>query len=83
MSTKTNTIILLSRGTTGTDKTQPNSTSALVGAGMIGSSLAYHLSVRGVNVTVLDQRTNLLPSDDGSYKDHDIDPGTATSASFA
>ena len=64
-------------------QTQPNSTSGLVGAGMIGSSLAYHLSVRGVNVTVLDQRTNLLPSDDGSYKDHDIDPGTATSASFA
>lgn len=52
----------------------------VVGAGMLGSSIAYHLSTRGVNVTVLDQRTSLLPPEEGSM---DIDPGTATSSSFA
>ncbi|KAL7527315.1 hypothetical protein ACHAXR_005700 [Thalassiosira sp. AJA248-18] len=59
-------------------------TAVIVGAGMVGSSIAYHLSMRGVNVTVMDQRTNLLPPSDGSSsKKHDIDPGTATSSSFA
>ena len=45
---------------------------------MIGSSIAYHLSRLVVKVTVLDERTNLLQTDDD-----DIDPGTATSSSFA
>ena len=66
------------------DNTQEVSNSpksvVIVGAGMIGSSIAYHLSKRGVNVTVLDQRTNLFPRDE-STKDS-VDPGTATSSSF-
>lgn len=56
----------------------------IVGAGMIGSSIAYHLSMRGVKVTVMDQNRNLLPpgEDDDGCEDHDIDPGIATSSSF-
>ena len=56
----------------------------IVGAGMIGSSIAYHLSMRGVKVAVMDQQTNLLPTgdDDDGCEDHDIDPGIATSSSF-
>jgi len=50
----------------------------VVGAGIMGSSIAYHLSILGVKVIVLDERTNLLPSEDDG-----IDPGTATSSSFA
>jgi glycine/D-amino acid oxidase-like deaminating enzyme len=52
----------------------------IIGAGMIGSSIAFHLSKRGVNVTVLDQRNNILPSVDNI---NELDPGTATSSSFA
>ena len=51
----------------------------VIGAGMVGSSIACHLSQRGVNVTVLDQRSNLLPT---AIND-DIDPGVATSSTFA
>ncbi|KAL7488786.1 hypothetical protein ACHAW6_014382 [Cyclotella cf. meneghiniana] len=52
----------------------------VIGSGIIGSSMAYHLSLRGVNVTIMDTKTNLLPNN--STID-DIDPGTATSSSFA
>ena len=55
-------------------------TAVVVGAGMIGSSIAYHLAKeQGMNVTVLDQRTNLLPTED----EKTVDPGTATSSSFS
>ena len=55
-------------------------TAVVVGAGMIGSSIAYHLAKeQGMNVTVLDQRTNLLPTRD----EETVDPGTATSSSFS
>ena len=59
-------------------------TALVVGAGIIGSSIACHLSMRGVKVTVMDQKTNLLPHGDGrgGCEDHDIDPGIATSSSF-
>ncbi|KAL3791251.1 hypothetical protein HJC23_000868 [Cyclotella cryptica] len=52
----------------------------VIGSGIIGSSIAYHLSLRGVNVTVMDMKANLLPRNSTS---DDIDPGTATSSSFA
>lgn len=52
----------------------------IIGAGMIGSSIAFHLSKRGVNVTVLEQRNSILPSVDDM---NELDPGTATSSSFA
>ncbi|KAL7547468.1 hypothetical protein ACHAWF_010764 [Thalassiosira exigua] len=55
----------------------------VVGAGILGSSIALSLSMRGVKVTVMDERTNLLPPGNHSSGDHDIDPGTATSSSFA
>lgn len=55
-------------------------TAVVVGAGMIGSSIAYHLAKeQGMNVTVLDRRTNLLPTRD----EETVDPGTATSSSFS
>jgi len=53
----------------------------VVGAGMFGSSIAYHLSRLGVKITVLDERKKLLPST--ADEDDVIDPGTATSSSFA
>lgn len=62
----------------------------IIGAGIIGSSLAYHLSRFGdVQVTVLDKSTNLLPREakDGIDDDDDnndgFSPGVATSSSFA
>jgi glycine/D-amino acid oxidase-like deaminating enzyme len=56
----------------------------VIGAGIVGSSIACHLSMRGVKVTVMDQKTNLLPHGDGcdGCEHHDIDPGVATSSSF-
>ena len=62
------------------DHTSTTKSVIVVGAGMIGSSIAYHLSRLGVKVTVLDERTTLLPS---TTDDDGIDPGTATSSSFA
>ena len=60
-------------------------TAIVVGAGILGSSVAFHLSMHGAKVTVIDQRTNLLPSTDKSngHSHHSIDPGAATSSSFA
>mmetsp|Transcript_15752 Transcript_15752/g.23382 ORF Transcript_15752/g.23382 Transcript_15752/m.23382 type:complete len:841 (+) Transcript_15752:96-2618(+) len=56
----------------------------IVGAGIIGSSLAHHLSRRGdLKVTVLDKSTNLLPKTGATDEDDDIYPGVATSSSFA
>ena len=52
----------------------------VIGAGMLGSSIAYHLSQRGVNVILMDIKTNLLPI---HSSEKDIDPGTATASSFA
>lgn len=52
----------------------------IVGAGMVGSSIAYHLSQQpGIQVTVLDQKCNILPN----TPDEIIDPGIATSSTFA
>ncbi|KAL9190688.1 hypothetical protein ACHAXT_000394 [Thalassiosira profunda] len=53
----------------------------VVGAGMLGSNIAYHLTKRGVKVTVMDRRTNLLPPENEQQRE--IDPGTATCSSFA
>ncbi|KAL7457061.1 hypothetical protein ACHAWC_008531 [Mediolabrus comicus] len=61
----------------------------IIGAGIIGSSLAYHLSRLGdVQVTVLDKSTNLLPREAKGDNDKDgnndgFSPGVATSSSFA
>ncbi len=59
----------------------------IIGAGIIGSSLAYHLSRLGdVKVSVLDKSTNLLPreaKDDNDDNNDGFSPGVATSSSFA
>lgn len=70
---------------TSTDQQSTTKSVIVVGAGMVGSSIAYHLSKHGAVVTVIDQRTNLLPSSENNGKGNDntIDPGTATSSSFA
>lgn len=57
----------------------PPTSVVVIGAGMIGSSIAYHLSRRGVNVALMDIKTNILPNSSNG----DIDPGTATASSFA
>jgi len=57
-----------------------NRSVVIIGAGMVGSSIAYHLSQQpGVQVTVVDQRLNILPN----TQDEIIDPGIATSSTFA
>ncbi|KAL7442085.1 hypothetical protein ACHAXM_008218 [Skeletonema potamos] len=56
----------------------------IIGAGIIGSSLAHHLSRRDdFKVTVLDKFTNLLPKSATADQDDGIYPGVATSSSFA
>jgi hypothetical protein len=57
--------------------TKSSKSVVVIGAGVVGSSIAYHLSRRGVNVVVMDTSNKLLPANGG------IDPGTATSTSFA
>lgn len=56
-----------------------NKSVIVIGAGMIGSSIAYHLSLRNINVTVMDINNNILPDNSSD----DINIGTATSSSFA
>ena len=63
--------------------TTRSSSIIIIGSGILGSSLAHHLSRRSdIRVTVLDKSTNLLPSAVTTEED-DIYPGEATSSSFA
>jgi len=64
--------------------TSDQSSVVIIGAGIIGSSVAHHLSRRGdFKITLLDKSTSLLPKPAATDQDDEIHPGVATSSSFA